>query len=72
MSDPQKSKVVYPIRLEGVQITETQGAFVAREAEKRGGARQRNGVVRDCLDFTSEHYTLFLAWLATRGTSATE
>lgn len=71
MSDPDKSKVVYPVRLEGVQITKAQQRFITREIERRGGGtRLRNGVVRDFIDFADDNYTFFLAWIAARGNVA--
>ena len=55
-------------------------AFVATEADKRdpkrygkrGQSRAQSSVVRDALDFTKEHYSLFMAYLASRGNAAKE
>lgn len=66
---PRRTRAkLYPIRLEGVQIAANQQTFIEKEITRRGGGRRlRNGVVRDVIDFTSEHYDIFLAWIATRG-----
>lgn len=77
MSDTPESRTVYPIRLEGVKIAAEQQACIDKEIARRGEGlsatkrrRLRNGIVRDVIDFTCEHYDLFLAWIAARGNSA--
>jgi hypothetical protein len=78
-NSPRKPREkLYPIRLEGVYIAQAQQGFINQELDRRSEGdpkrrkRLRNPIVRDALDFAHIHYPLFLDWIATRGTIASE
>jgi hypothetical protein len=77
MSDPKKSRAIYPIRLEGVQVAQRHQDCINTEIKRRGASlpegkrrRLRNPIIRDLIDFACEHYDLFLTWIATRSNPA--
>jgi hypothetical protein len=65
----------FPIRLEGVQISQAEQDVINADIQLRGGdlgkpSRLRNGIIRDYILFRKDHAALFLAWIATRSTPA--
>lgn len=76
MTDKRNRAKLFPIRLEGIQIAQAQQDAINTEILRRGGtvdpgkpSRLRNGIIRDFIDFTHEHYALFLTWVASRSSS---